>query len=731
MDSDVLLIKQIRCGGRSVRWYLRADAGFVPDPEALIGCEVTLQGTFRRYSSATNPGEFDAYDYYLSLGCGGQLREVHLLETAGEPSRFQRGLLRQKREWKTRLYRIYPAREASILCGLLLGDRQETEEEILLLYRSSGIAHILAISSLHITILGMGLYRMLRRFFVPVQVAAPLAGAVLITYGLLTGMSLSTCRAIAMFLLLMLAHLLGRTRDSITSLTLVACIMLCAKPSNLTRSGFLLSFGCVYAMFLITPAIREFLLPRVPRRPVGAESKGERRRRKRRTLLIRLGEYVLSGICVTLGTLPIQLYFFYEVSRYSVPINLLVLPLMSLLLVTGFFSMMLPGAGWLGTVTYWILKFYEALCLESAKLPGRTWNPGCPGSMQIVLYYLLLAALAAFGWFAFFLKKAMESRHPTGRWIRLLGRYPALQKVAGPSLQMRLFFGGLLCLLPFVLTRSPARLGTVAFLDVGQGDGIVVTSSAGDSFLFDGGSTSRQEVGKYVLKPYLKYSGSSHLAGIFLSHPDRDHVSGALELVEHRREWGLTIDGLYLTGAALSEGSEPVQKLLTAAADPSLGEQVPVHKVSAGMCFQSGSTVFTCLHPGARFRAEDANETSECFLVSFGSAGSLLLTGDVTGEGENAMQKELEELRPLQSPLILKVAHHGSRYSTPSELLQELSPSLAILSAGRKNSYGHPHPELLERLEEAGVPSLCTKDRGAILLAFRRSGLGVRTYLKP
>ncbi len=290
----------------------------------------------------------------------------------------------------------------------------------------------------------------------------------------------------------------------------------------------------------------------------------------------------------------------------------------------------------------------------------------------------------------------------------------------------------------FALRSAPEN--SVTFLDVGQGDCILVRTASGENFLFDCGSSSRSGVGKYLLIPYLKYEGIRNIDAVFLSHPDADHVNGAVELFEMGGENNITVGQLLLPAIREDARQEQLGELEAAAEQASQASPVPVGYLRAGMSFGCGSADFTCLHPGEGLGTEDVNAYSECFYVEFWeSAGdvqgregkapewTLLLTGDVQNEGEAALQKELDA-RDIRDVSVLKAAHHGSKNSTPKELLERLSPRLTVISSGRNNRYGHPHAELLERLEESGTVIAQTARYGAIMVDFAHGGVRVSAF---
>lgn len=187
----------------------------------------------------------------------------------------------------------------------------------------------------------MGIYQLLRRAGLPCAAAAVCGGAVLGLYGVMTGLGVSAVRAIGMYLIRMLSEAAGRTYDMLTALGVMAVILTWRNPAYLCHAGFLLSFGSVLGIGALCPALE----------------KGFSKNCQNRLL-----RSMLPGISVTLVTLPVQLWFYYEVPVYAIFLNLLVLPLMSVVMASGLIVMLLPGTGLLGTVTCLILSGYEKLC---------------------------------------------------------------------------------------------------------------------------------------------------------------------------------------------------------------------------------------------------------------------------------------------------------------------------------------------------------------------------------
>ncbi len=692
-----------------------------------LGSIVTIEGIYSPFLHAANPGEFDSAEYYMTLGIGGKVKKAVILERGEAYWPVREGLYQLKCLLRNRLYDIFPQKDAAIMSALLLGDKKGLDDDSKDLYRRNGILHILSISSLHITIIGMSLYKLLRRMRAPVWLAALGGSTLLLLYGGMTGFSVSACRAIGMYLIKMMGEMAGRTYDMLTALGVMGAVMAAANPYYLHSSGFLLSFASVLGIGMLYPAFS----PNMPRQ---------------KTVLRRMGasagQSFFASLSITLATLPIQLWFYYEVPVYSVILNLFVIPFMKPMMIIGLLAMGVPGLGGLGVVNHAILEVYDFLCRCFDLLPFHTWNPGCPKLWQIGVYYLLLGTAAMVRIHS---KKVPEGENAPEREVRpeKQGLLREVSERFHADKRLRKHIGnavvvGFVVFAVLLFTFKPPAKNSVTFLDVGQGDCILVRVSTGQTYLFDCGSTSRSSVGEYVLLPCLKYYGIRSIDALFVSHPDADHVNGAMELLAMGDKSGIVVRQLVLPAIREADREEQMGELVEAAENSSQSTPVLVGYLSAGESWDCGGAVFTCLHPARNYSAEDANQYSECLLVEFkekdrkqaGQKWTLLLTGDVEGSGEEALLKELQR-RNIGALTVLKAAHHGSRNSTSEELLAWLTPKVTVISCGRDNRYGHPHKELLERLEASGTYVLQTAQRGAITIIYKDGKVRISTGSEP
>lgn len=652
--------------------YLREG---VPEPE--IGSLVILKGTLKNFQQPTNPGQFNAPFYYQILRISFRLNQAEIQVKSDRFYKIAEGLYQLRRKAGSKVDALLPEQEASVMKTMLLGEKGILDEEIKGLYQRNGIAHILAISGLHISMIGMGLYQLLRRAGLKIKLSAILASMIIVLYGMMTGFAVSAIRAIAMFLLQMLAQILGRTYDRITALAVAAVLVLVEQPLYLFHSGFQFSFLCVLGISLILPVLGN----------------------------VRKGKKLFEGVALMAVTLPVYLGVFYQIPVYSMFLNFIVLPMMSILMGAGIVMILaaflctplaIPAA-WLITG---ILMVYERLGLFTEKLPHHYWTPGCPAKWQLAVYVAILIIIAVLGRTK---RKAVlyqrdcihkeyihkdcihrrggcakeilqedMRRHDVLQYEKLqyersqhgmaqhnIPRYEVSQYeipqyemqnkrirriachggkwISTYGIPVGICWGFLLLGVVIFTWRFRPEL-QVTFLDVGQGDCIFLQTENGDSYLTDGGSSSVSKVGKYRMIPFLKYQGASQIKAVFVSHADSDHYNGIAELLQQAELEGIRVENLVLTDIADECRSEGYEELVELAGQ----NGITVQLLHEGQQLQDGELLFQCLHPSKGYRAEDLNETSMVLLVTYREF-SMLLTGDVQGAGEEHLTQELQD----------------------------------------------------------------------------------------
>lgn len=709
----VLLLKQVQTEKGSLR-FLQVYAEKTEKSEEkaskyCIGDRVRVWGEFNRFQPASNPGEFDYATYYrgqkliwrvFALAIRKQdpdnRQEQQLLERAfRNTSCSLLNEIQNVRTWSAdRLKLLAGEEDGSLFSAMLLGDKSGMSEEIRDLYQKNGIAHLLAVSGLHLSLVSMAAYGLLRKAGVGYGCSAMAGGLILIGYSILTGASPSVIRALIMTLCGFLAAYLGRTYDLLSAMGLSALLLLGQSPYLVDQAGVQLSFAAIAGIGL-------------------ANELEETKNPLRLTL------------CMQLVSLPIVLWHFFSYPLYGIFLNLLVVPLTGIIVGTGAGGLAVSLLSLRAGVFFTgggraVLAWYELCCRCFMKLPGSSLLCGRPRLWQILCYYMMLGTLL----FLFYGRRTPDKKTDSEG-------NPGLRKKREGMLLGYLLFA-LFFLHPFSF-----RGLEVTILDTGQGDGICIRMKD-QVILVDGGSTDQKELGKYRLEPFLKSMGIRQIDLAIVSHGDWDHISGLRWLMEEAAEETGAVRVKAMALPEIGKGEEvyaQLQELCEKQGGRTFwigrGDQITQ---SEGFK-KKGSPSLLCLYPkgdtvqGSLTGSTDRNEHSLVLRLDYGEF-HMLLTGDMSARGEENLialeqghlqdqtteTKRADEVRAETKDIwVLKVAHHGSGYSSSEEFLSWLRPDYAVISCGAENRYGHPHPDVLKRLSDCKSEILQTKDSGAVI----------------
>lgn len=663
----------------NVRVFLKKEEELKP------GMQIFVKGILKEVEGPTNPGGFDSSQYYACRHIYYFMKKAVLLKKTSTYSSYHQAMLMVKEKCRQILENT-AGKDAPVFEAIVLGEKTGLDSEIRMRYQLAGIVHILAISGLHISILGMGLYKLIKRVGFGIWPAGIFSLAVMLQYGMMTGGSVSTLRAVTMFLIAMGARITGRIYDMPSAVSVTAMMILAESPAYLLDSGFLLSFGCVLGICVASERICAL---------AGAKRKGTK--------------VFCESVALWLVTLPVMLKFFGEASLAGLVLNLAVLPSVVVVLTGGVAAMIL---GFVSIPTGRVVIFparvllflYERLCELAGRSRWCTWIGGEPEIWQITIYYAILVAVLLIGQY---IKESDQTK---------ISRKQHILRISG-----------IVLLILSILTlgkqsfRHPFKTQTlqITCLDVGQGDGILIRTPDNKHYLIDGGSSSQSELGRYCLLPALKSMGISCLDGIFISHTDKDHLSGVQELLEYMEKGLTTIRAAYLVLPGWTEPPEAWTDLASAA------QKAGIKTVTgnAGNIIRSGAAAFEILWPESTARGKDVNEEAMVMELTYGDF-RMLFTGDIGADTE----KKLLSAGCLNDIDCLKVGHHGSGYSSSEEFLKKVKPELSIISCSSTNTYGHPSPETVKRLKDCGSQIEYTMKNGAIILETNGKNLRIRRF---
>lgn len=666
-------------------------------PNVKIGNIIKVRGKLRQFEEAANKGNFDSRKYYLSLGFYGKIEAGTIEIINSNYSGIRQGLYELRMEIIERLEKLCSDNKGifsiinnknGIIGAIILGDKTDLDSDIKELYSVSGIAHILAISGLHISFIGMAIYRLLRRRF-RFLFSAAVSIPVVLSFGIMSGFGISTIRAIIMFILKIMGEVLGRKYDAITAISLAGLVLLVQNPFVVCNSGFQMSFGAIIAIVLILPIVEEIL---------NTDNK--------------IIKVLSANFTISLVMNPILAWNYYELPTFSFLLNIVVVPLMSVVIVSsivgifcscimfGFGKIVIfPGCG--------ILELYTFLCNIINKSSVASIVVGQPKVTIIIVYYaILLVVLFGLKNIRTKYTRAEKERNIIKKETGLVLEKKAKKerRIKGQNVKLRLA-----CIVGFLLLNCliyyiPNPGFYITFINVGQGDGILIHGDNGTKVMVDGGSTSEKQVAKNCIVPYLKAEGIGTIDYSIITHTDKDHISGILEILENNNSNRIRIKNLVMPDINMKDDTynELIEKAKL--------KKINVLYIKKGDTLSLGKTKIKCIYPETTTTASDKNDY--CTVLSVKNKTSkILLTGDISKEIEEKIKDDIEE-----NYTVLKVAHHGSNYSSSEKFLKKVNPKYSIISVGKNNSYGHPGNETMERLRKQGGVIYRTDEKGGITI---------------
>lgn len=664
-----------------------SDQDGISDPVGCViepGETVRFCGKLTLFEEPTNPGQFDFKRYYRGLGIRYrfQAESAEQLDAENECSPAELAAYRIKKRAERAIDDTCLPEDRGFFRAILLGDRGMLSEEDTKLFREGGISHILAVSGLHVSLIGMTVYSVLRKMGAGYGVAGAAAGILLLIYGIIAGFGASVFRAVFMTTLGMGANFIGRTYDRMSAMALALLLLLAQSPFLLYSAGVQLSFGAILAISVLAERDRrrqraEMLEGRNRNRDRERERRKGCEKTKDKTYFAsegvgmreRIREVFRMNAAIQLFTLPVILRNYFTFPAIGLLLNLVVIPLMAFAAASGFFGAgicalgMTAFAGAAIAPGHYIYHFYRFLCEIAEKVSFLQLTPGSPSDWMICGYYALVFA-------AFYEDEIRKRMVLYDKWgfINITGgkTINAVSELAdrmrASLVRMRrmgwekdrketyktewfvrktslgpLFIGIALCMM---FIRRPLSGLEATFLDVRQGECLVLRY--GDhTWISDCGSTQDKNVGENRLVPFLKSRGVTHVDTAFVSHSDADHVNGISYLLKEKT--GISVGKLVLPTVAFSSDRYDSLK------ETAKKAKVPVEYMDAGVTSAIGKTVpwggrMRCIHPltGEKPDAEEPNEHCLAFEVSCGKL-KMILTADLPETHEKEIVGQIME----------------------------------------------------------------------------------------
>lgn len=558
----------------------------------------------------------------------------------------------------------FPVNTAPLASALIFGERSLIDSNLQLAYQRLGIIHLLAISGLHVGMLVGMLFYLGVRFGITREMMLSNLLLFLPLYMILTGATPSVVRACMMMIVVIILQKIRHTLVTADVVSVVCLMCILYSPYVIFEIGFQLSFIVTFSLVLSSP-----ILERSMGNPL--------------RLLIH------TSLIAQIASAPILLYHFFEFSLVSIIANVLYVPLFSLFILPLVISLLffhLVLGEIINPLLYLVntfLTYLNELTANIASFPYAMFTLGKPSTTILAIDLILLAVYFT-----------LWEKQKKNRYI--------LISILAP-----------ICLTQIISTQFLSK-GEITFIDVGQGDSVLIKLPNGKGvYLIDTGGTIQFpveewkkrkepfEVGKNVVVPYLKSKGITKIDKLILTHGDMDHIGGASAVIENIRVKEIVLPDVL-------EQSVLEKNLINNAR----GKGIQIKFVKSGDSWKVSDTSFRILSPSK----ENYTNRNDGSIVLYAELGGLrwLFTGDLEKEGE----EQLIHNYPNVTVDILKIGHHGSHSSTTTALLDRYNPKVAIISVGRSNRFGHPHPDVINRLDERKIKIFRTDQQGAITYFF-------------
>ena len=673
---------------RNIKLYTDAAA-----EELVIGSIVSVYGSLSLNEKAPNPGGFDAYTYYAADDQWMSVSARRVTQISLPENMLPEYAATVKERLQENIMTMCGEDSGAVISAMILGEKSEISYELRSGYSVTGLSHLLAISGLHIGLIGMFIFRIMLRLKFKRGIASAISSVMLFGYCIFTGAAESSVRAFVMFTCLVAGQSLLKSYDSLSALSLAGIILLVRSPYTLFRPGFLLSFLAAAGLSVIYPV---FLKRSGKENTAGGDKRVQPGPVKKLFLkaLKTAKEGAMVWLSVQMAILPVLTACFYEICPYGLLTNIIFVPLTAVMMILSIFGSLISlisyqAGGIVMFIPKMIASFEGAAGDIMKKLPFARITAGQSEMQFVFIYYAALLILLVI------IKKDFK---PSKKVV--------LCAVCG-VLMTGIFF-------------KYKEGSYITALDVGQGDCFIIHTSDDRYFMSDGGSSDITDAGRYRIGAFLKAKGIRKLDGIFLSHEDDDHTNGVRQLFEDMLDGNIDLKTDHLFMSEIMSFTEKGEMLVDLA--KKCGTETVF--LSKGDLIKTEDFSFRVIFPASDDQVS-GNDAS-LVLLFMQDRFTALFTGDIGMEPEEELLSGIR--KTADGVLYVKAAHHGSKNSMSEEFLLELSPKICVISAPEHSFYGHPHAETLERLENCGISYFQTGLCGAVTAEIDDDGVKIKTY---
>lgn len=615
---------------------------------------IEIKGEYSAPEVARNYKGFDYSQYLKTLNIYGTIKvEESEIINKNQLSPILISINNIKEKMIDNANRNMPKRTANLLLGILIGERDNIQEDIIESFRTANLSHILAVSGAHTSYIILGITYLISKSKTPKRIGYIITIINLLIFIIITGASYSVVRACIMAIVVIGAKICYRKENFFTSICISLIIILIQNPFAINDIGLKLSFMGTAGIVIFNKSITNFFIK------------------------LKIKQKIAEALSVTFSAqlmiMPITILNFNTISLTFFISNILASPLLGIIIIFGFISIFISSIlNPISKILFLILHiFLELLILVSKvteKIPGSSILVKTPNILFAIVYYILIL---------FFNYFFVIKQNPTRRFHKKIIKIITIKNIKNAFKVIAVVFLIILLLTRIVRIINPTL--KIYFIDVGQGDSTLIVTPKNKKILIDGGEGKTNVLFQYLLDRRI-----NKIDYIIISHFDSDHCNGLIEIIEKMRVENIVM-------SKQSKESEEYKKILEIIKQ----KNIKVSSVKAEDKIIIEKNLYTkILNPAEKFEFQDLNNNAIVAKLVYKDF-SMLFTGDIEKAEENLAKKYKNELKST----ILKVAHHGSKTSTSEEFLKYVEPQIALIGVGENNKFGHPNQITIEKLK--------------------------------